>query len=359
MSIFKRGRVYWYHFVFNGRHVQESTKQGNPRVARQIEAAHRTSLAKGEVGIREKKPVPTFAEFCRDRIEPWASSRFNQNTWRWYRAGLRAICANHTLAGLRLDEITSEHADALAARRKAEGLEIASVNASLRVLRRVLRLALKWKVISAIPDINLLRGERHRERVLSPDEEMRYLAACPEPLGAIATILADSGMRPDECYRLEWPYITFAAGKHGTLLILHGKTIAARRRLPLTQRVRMLLEDRWIASGKPQEGFVFPAPTKSGHADHSTIKKQHVRALKLSGVRSFVLYSFRHTFATRLAENGIDAWALTRIMGWSDVSMAKRYVHLGDDVIHRAMSQKESLRFPLQEQDEAEQTSGN
>ena len=158
-------------------------------------------------------------------------------------------------------------------------------------------------------------------------------------------------MRPDECYRLEWPYITFVAGKYGTLLILDGKSVAARRRLPLTQRVRTLLENRWISSGKPEEGFVFPAPTKSGHADQSTIKKQHAKALKLSGVREFVLYSFRHTFATRLAENGIDAWALTRVMGWSDVSMAKRYVHLGDDIIHCAMSQKEPLQFPLQQRD--------
>src|SRR2546426_9000334 len=55
-----------------------------------------------------------------------------------------------------------------------------------------------WKVISAIPDIALLSGERHRERVISPDEEIRYLAACPEPLGAIATILSDSGMRSEE-----------------------------------------------------------------------------------------------------------------------------------------------------------------
>ena len=54
MSIFKRGRVYWYHLTFNGQHIQESTKQGNPNVARQIEAAHRTSLAKGEVGIQKR-----------------------------------------------------------------------------------------------------------------------------------------------------------------------------------------------------------------------------------------------------------------------------------------------------------------
>ena len=53
MSIFKRGRVYWYHFIFLGEHIQESTKQGNPRVARQMEAAHKTALAKGEAGFRE------------------------------------------------------------------------------------------------------------------------------------------------------------------------------------------------------------------------------------------------------------------------------------------------------------------
>src|ERR1700687_3352426 len=53
MTIFKRGKTYWYHFIFSGEHIQESTKQGNPRVARNMEAAHRTALAKGEVGFRE------------------------------------------------------------------------------------------------------------------------------------------------------------------------------------------------------------------------------------------------------------------------------------------------------------------
>ena len=79
---FKRGRVYWYHFIFNTQHVQESTKQGNPRTARQMEAAHRTALAKGEVGFREKKPVPTLAEFCKQRIEPWAKATFEQSSPR-------------------------------------------------------------------------------------------------------------------------------------------------------------------------------------------------------------------------------------------------------------------------------------
>src|SRR5215469_13727187 len=55
MSVFKRGAVYWFEFVFNGRRFQRSTKQQNRKVATDIESAFRTALAKGEVGITEPK----------------------------------------------------------------------------------------------------------------------------------------------------------------------------------------------------------------------------------------------------------------------------------------------------------------
>ena len=68
MSIYKRGRIYWYKFMWNGALVRESTKQGNDRTARQMEAAHRTSLAKGLVDIRDKEPSPRVARFHRSEI---------------------------------------------------------------------------------------------------------------------------------------------------------------------------------------------------------------------------------------------------------------------------------------------------
>ena len=63
MSIYKRGKIYWYKFTFNGEAIRESTRQTNHNTARQMEAAHRTSLAKGEVGIRDKKRAMTLNEF--------------------------------------------------------------------------------------------------------------------------------------------------------------------------------------------------------------------------------------------------------------------------------------------------------
>ena len=355
MAIFKRGRVYWYHFIFNGQHIQQSTKQGNPRVARQMEAAHRTSLAKGEVGIREKKSVPTLDEFCRKRIEPWAKATFEQasyKTWLWYRTGLRSIYAYAPLASSKLDVITTEHVADFAANRQAKRLEITTVNSSLQVLRRCLRLAAEWGIIPGAPRVKLLRGMRHRERVISAEEEARYLTAAPDPLASIATVLVDSGMRPEECFRLRWECVNWMFGRHGSMQITHGKTAAARRLLPMTSRVREILEGRWKEQDKPEDGWVWPALTASNHVEPSTIKKQHARTFQTIAeqakennrkpVRPFVLYTLRHTFLTRLGESGCNVWTLARIAGHSSITMSARYVHPSDDAVLSALTQMQA-----------------
>jgi integrase len=337
MSIFKRGNVYWYHFLFDGEHIQHSTKQGNPRVARQIEAAHRTALARGEVGITKRKPVPTLADYLENHFTPWAKATFEKaspKTWTgWYRTQLANICAYGPLVSRKLDSITSEHAADYAAYLQTKGWKPSSVNSSLRVLRRALRLAVEWGITSSAPKIKLLRGEHHRERVVSPEEEARYMAAAGELMADIATVLIDTGMRPEENSRLRWESVSWSNGQYGTVQVTHGKTAAARRMLPMSPRVRRILERRWEAAKMPSEGWVWTAATASGHIEPSTVKKQHQRALRLSGVRPFVLYAFRHTFLTRLGEAGCDAWTLARIAGHSSIAMSARYVHPSEDAV--------------------------
>lgn len=81
------------------------------KIARQMESAHHTSLSKGEVGLREQKVVPTFAEFCAVRLEPWAKASFEKScpkNWLWYRTGIRALTKYKPIAGAHLDQITGE-----------------------------------------------------------------------------------------------------------------------------------------------------------------------------------------------------------------------------------------------------------
>jgi integrase len=331
--------VYWYKFMWQGKIVRESTKQGNDKIARQMEAAHRTSLAKGEVGIREKKIAPTLAEFAQLRFLPWAETTFasKPKTWMWYRNGVRRLLDYAPISKLKLDELNGEQIAAYVGHRQTRGLEVSSINRELQVLRRLLHLAVDWGIVDKTAKFRMLAGERHREFVLSPQEEAQYLVAAPEPLCSIAAVLADTGMRPEECYRLHWDAVTWVNGRNGTFLVTHGKMAAARRLLPMTPRVRIILQRRWEELGKPREGWVWSAPTQSGHVESSSLKKQHRKALRLSKVRPFVLYSLRHTFLTRLGESGCDAWTLARIAGHSSVGISSRYVHPSQDAVLSAL----------------------
>ena len=192
MAIYKRGKTYWYKFMWRGESIRESTKQGNPRVARQIEAAHKTTLAKGIVGIRERRPVPTLAEFAERDFLPFAYSTFaaKPKTLEYYTNGVKNLLAYEALAKMPMSAITTEKIRGHVAKRQNQGLQVSSINRELEVLRRMLRLASEWgKVEKAPPRVSMLSGERHRERVLTREEETVYLDAAPPLARDVAAIL--------------------------------------------------------------------------------------------------------------------------------------------------------------------------
>ena len=279
MSVYKQkgSKNWWYKFTWRGRQIRESTKQPNKRVAEQIEAAHKAGLAKAEVGIRDKKPVPTLREFIDNDFAPFVESRFasKAKTLEYYRIGLKNLREFEPLANSLLDAITGDKIAAFIAKRRQAGLAIASINRQLEVLRRMLKLAVEWgKVDRLLPKVEMLSGENHRERVLSADEEQRYLAATSVPgylLHDVATVLLDCALRPEECFRMRWEDV-----RDGSLHILFGKTENARRTIPMTQRVAAQLDMRQTDATSE---WVFPAPTASGHIEKSTLKKQHKKAL--------------------------------------------------------------------------------
>jgi integrase len=345
MAIFKRGRVYWYHFIFNGEHVQESTKQGNPRMARQMEAAHKTALAKGEVGFRERKKV-SLGDFLKNEFLPFVESKFKSakpRTLRYYEYGAKTL-RQTDFTDLNLSEITDQHAGHYAAKRS--NLSPSTVNCGLRTLRRALSLAYQWGKLDRMPKITLAKGERQRERVLTADEVSKYLTACAQPWKDAATIMLGTGMRPSEVFSLRWEHVLMN-GTGGLLQITDGKSRAARRMLPLVPAVYDVLKARQNAQKSPTEGWVFPADTKSGHFEGGSAKNQHAAALKAVNeeaakknqkleLQPFPPYCLRHTALTNLAAAGCDAFTLARIAGHSSITITQRYCHPQADAIERA-----------------------
>ena len=363
MAVYKRGKVWWFKFTFNGEQFRESTKQTNKRVAEQIEAARKTELAKGEVGIRDKKPVPTLKDFADATFFPFVEARFQdkRSTLDYYKNGLRSLKAHTPLASCTLDTVTTDKIGAFVTKLRERGLSVASINRQLEVLRRLLRLAVEWgKVEKVLPKVEMLSGENHRERVLSDAEEARYLDAAvsighgieegyqralngirasirgeepakpedPFLLRDATAMLMDCGLRPDECFRLRWEDV-----RDNAVHVLFGKTASARRTIPLTPRIAAFLEMRRAVADTE---WAFPALTRSGHIEKSSLKKQHAKACELAKIEPFVLYTFRHTCLTRWAAY-MDPYTLAYLAGHSDFSTTRRYVHPQAHTVRDAM----------------------
>jgi len=250
--------VYWYKFMWQGKLVRESTKQGNDKVARQMEAAHRTALAKGEVGIREKKPAPTLADFLKKDFIPFIEAQFaatKPKTRDYYAYGVDLLLGAD-MGNLKINEITSQHAAGFGARKSK--LSPSTVNCGLRTLRRALNLAAEWGKLDRKPKVSLAKGERQRERIVTDAEVRAYLEVCRQPWRDVATVLYGTAMRPGEAYKLRWEHVLLN-GRGRFIQIVEGKSRAARRLLPMTLEVCETLLTRWKAAGKPAEGWVFPA----------------------------------------------------------------------------------------------------
>jgi hypothetical protein len=142
VSIYKRGKIYWYKFNWRGEPVRETTKQGNATVARQMEAAHRTALAKGDAGLKDPPPVPTLHAFANGEFRAYIEVHFSEKlkTLEYYRNGIARLSEFIPLSKLKLDEITSQVITFYAKHRRLK-LRVSSVNRELEVLRRMFHLA--------------------------------------------------------------------------------------------------------------------------------------------------------------------------------------------------------------------------
>jgi integrase len=69
------------------------------------------------------------------------------------------------------------------------------------------------------------------------------------------------------------------------------------------------------------------------------------KALKDGTPFDFLLCDFRHTFATRTAQDGIDLATLAKILGHNSIRIVERYVHPTDEHKKSAMVRYEAAQM--------------
>jgi integrase len=368
MAIFKRGKLYWYHFVFNGEHVQRSTKQGNPRVARQIESAYKTQLAKGEVNLEEREKIPSLTGFKQRFLDEIRVRRADHpETIQFYECKYAGLLKFMPLAQARLDHIDEKLIAQFTARMVNDGYERSTINRHLATMRRTLRLAAKWRIIDRVPTVESLSGENQREFVLARDLENDYFDACPEFLRNWARLALETGMRRKQLRSLKWADVhvdPVGKARLGYIHVRGTKSRNSKRNLSLTAIAQMvLLRQRQIS----QCEYVFVMDSDhSKPASISALNHCHERVRKVLRLSAeFVLHSLRHTFGTRLGEAGADAFTIMRIMGHSSITVSQRYVHPTPETMENAFLALELASRQAQEKlsqqqptDETEKSTG-
>jgi integrase len=181
-----------------------------------------------------------------------------------------------------------------------------------------------------------------RFHLVTPDEEARYFATAArlhalhlkQDVGArpnmadLARMMLDQGARPMEI--LAARTAAFSAGSR-TLRIEFGKTAAARRTLYLTDASLEILTRRAAIGSE----WLFPSEQHPGH-HLGLLQTTHDRICRDAGL-AFVVYDFRHTFATRMIEAGKPVAVVAAILGHGTLGTIHRYVHPSAEAQRSAM----------------------
>jgi len=113
--------------------------------------------------------------------------------------------------------------------------------------------------------------------------------------------------------------------------VIEGKSRSARRTLVMTPAVNEMMAKR--AEGRAA-GWVFQGKRPGTHL--TKVNNAHDAVIKKIGAE-FVLYEFRHTFATRFGEAVGDPVALAAILGHADLKTVMKYCHTRESHTAKAM----------------------
>lgn len=199
----------------------------------------------------------------------------------------------------------------------------ATINHHLATLSMIFKLAHQRGGVAMKPVLGIKQARRVRKRWVKEEEELVQLKLLKqwgkEDASDWYKLLMDSGMRPTETKDMTGAWCDFRDG--GTIHVLISKTDSGIRSIPMTKRVREVLERRCLTY---KHGKLFPASWE-------TFTNQWDETRKVMGLtedRDFVPYCLRHTFATRLLQRGEDLEVVSKLMGHSSLDQTMEYAKL-------------------------------
>jgi integrase len=219
-----------------------------------------------------------------------------------------------------------------------EGLDPSTIRNALMPLRAVYRqaLALDDVALNPVDGVQLPAVRGTRDRIASPEEAERLLAAVPPGDRPLWTSAFYAGLRLAELQALRWKQVDLAAGvirvevawdpREGPI---SPKSRAGRRAVPVPAVLRDVLAEL-RAARRGGAGLVFGRTADIPFAPTSIAKRANdAWAAQDPPLTQITLHECRHTYASLMIAAGVNAKALATFMGHANISTTfDRYGHL-------------------------------
>lgn len=319
--MYKRDGKWWTCIRYKGKKIQRSLETDNKSLALSIESKLRTELIEGKYFDKYEGENKTFKELV-EKFMKEHSPKVSPKTQRAYERVFK-----HTGLFFRdmcLSEITPKRIAEYRASRYNEKAMPATVNQELAVLGKAFSLALKeWEWIKENP-VNRIKRDREnnqRDKWLSYEDEQRLLENSPGWLREIIVFDLNTGLRQDELLSLPWDKVNLL---RKTIIIQKSKN-GKPRTVPLTSVAMGILEEK-VRIRSLKSNFVF-TNREGKRFDCGWVWKSFSNLAKNVGIEDFHFHDLRHTFATRLAQGGIDLYKISKLLGHINITMTQRYTH--------------------------------
>jgi integrase len=359
MALRKRYKQWSYRFKVSGKEYSgttdlAATKQNETR-AREIEAEHRLALADGRNPTR-RMVVREFSDAAKEFLG-WAKMEYRAHPNSYKRIVTSFTSAKLFFGREPVSLINESRLEAYKVWRINEHeIRDITLRHDLHALSTFFGYAIKqhWARENAVRNVKIPSdADAVRMHIITASEEKDYFlrTAKNKNVWDLARLMRNQGMRPEEVVSLSKEDVDL---ERGQLHIQRGKSKAARRTLDLTAESRSILARRMEKDSRRKDSrWIFPSPTKPG--EHiQRLNRGHDAAIKEDEEKgrnalNFVLYDFRHTFATRLAQAGVDLATLAAILGHSSIRIVQRYVHPTAEHKRQAMLTYERTLMAIEE----------
>ena len=187
--------------------------------------------------------------------------------------------------------------------------------------------------------VKAVRFDNRRMRFLTYEETDKLLTKFKEispQIHDMALLSLDTGVRAGEIFSLTWEDVHIDIGQ----FMVAGKN-GKNRTAFMTERIKEMFQA--LPEG---QGLVFPSRTGEKIGQISSTSERVINTLGLNdGItdrkNKATFHSLRHTFASRLVENGTDLYVVKELMGHSTLSMTERYSHVRNESLQSAVSRME------------------